>query len=285
MNIHSFRSAFILGGLLAVAACGSGSDGTLEGETQSLGGGTEPTCGDGNIDPGETCDPPGQPEGEPTECYDNCKFCGDNSFNPNFGEECDDGNNEPGDGCDPYCKLETEPTCGDGNIDPGETCDPPGQPEGEPNECRDDCTFCGDGVLDSGEECDDGNNEPGDGCDPYCIVEPGEGCTPGYYKQTHHLCEWEYDPQDLFNEVFMVSAPGNDTLLKALSDGGGHETAFQRHAVAALLNAANEDVFYEYSEDEVKAIVQEAYAIGAFEELKYLLEGANEAGCPLNNCR
>jgi hypothetical protein len=57
------------------------------------------------------------------------------------------------------------------------------------------------------------------------------------------------------------------------------------HAVAALLNAANEDVSYQYSEDEVKAIVQEAYATAAFEELKYLLEGANEAGCPLNNCR
>jgi hypothetical protein len=55
-----------------------------------------------------------------------------------------------------YCN---EPICGDGIVGntPGETCDPPGQPAGQPNECRGDCTFCGDGVLDAVEECDDGN--------------------------------------------------------------------------------------------------------------------------------
>ena len=242
----------------------------------------EPFCGDGNIDEGETCDPPGQPEGQPNECREDCTFCGDGNVDPT--EECDDGNNEPGDGCDPFCNV--EPFCGDGNIDEGETCDPPGQPEGQPNECRENCTFCGDGNVDPTEECDDGNNEPGDGCDPFCNVERGDqGCTPGYYKQSHHLCEWEYDPDDLFDDVFMVDAPGNDTLLQALSNGGGGETAFQRHAVAALLNAANGGVFFQYSVDEVKAIVQEAYMTGDFETLKNMLERENEAGCPLNNCK
>ena len=242
----------------------------------------KPFCGDEKVDEGETCDPPGEPAGEPNECRDDCTFCGDDHVDE--GEECDDGNNDPGDGCDPNCNL--EPFCGDENVDKGETCDPPGAPAGEPNECRDDCTFCGDGYVDEGEECDDGNNDPGDGCDPNCNVERGgDGCTPGYYKQQHHLCEWEYDPEDLFNEVFMVSAPGNDTLLKALSDGGGHETAFQRHAVAALLNAANEGVSYKYTPDEVKQIVQEAYMTGNFEALKNMLERENEAGCPLNNCK
>ena len=241
-----------------------------------------PFCGDGNIDEGETCDPPGQPEGQPNECREDCTFCGDGNVDPT--EECDDGNNQPGDGCDPFCNV--EPFCGDGNIDEGETCDPPGQPEGQPNECREDCTFCGDGNVDPTEECDDGNNEPGDGCDPFCNVERGDqGCTPGYYKQSHHLCEWEFDPDDLFDDVFMVDAPGNDTLLQALSKGGGGETAFQRHAVAALLNAANGGVFFQYSVDEVKAIVQEAYMTGDFEALKYILEKANTAGCPLANCK
>lgn len=178
------------------------------------------------------------------------------------------------------------PFCGDGNIDEAETCDPPGQPEGEPDECREDCTFCGDGNVDPTEECDDGNNDPGDGCDPSCNEErDAEGCTPGYYKQRHHYCAWEYEPSDLFDDVFMVDAPGDDTLLAALRDGGGGETAFQRHAVAALLNAANGGVYFMYSPEEVQAVVQEAYMTGHFEELKDRLEAANTAGCPLANCR
>ncbi len=38
--------------------------------------------------------------------------------------------------------------CGDGAVVAPETCDPPGVPPGLPNECRADCTFCGDGILD-----------------------------------------------------------------------------------------------------------------------------------------
>ena len=243
-----------------------------------------PSCGDGNIDPGETCDPPGLPEGEPNECRDDCTYCGDGNIDTSAGEQCDDGNNMDGDGCDATCQIET-PSCGDGNIDPGETCDPPGQPEGEPSECRDDCTYCGDMNIDTGEECDDGNNEPNDGCDPYCNLEGGgEGCTPGYYKQPQHFCEWAYDPDDSFDDVFMVDAPGDDTLLEALSDGGGGETAFQRHAVAALLNASGDRVDYLYSPEDVKNFVQQAYMTGDFEHLKNMLEEQNEAGCPLGNC-
>lgn len=32
--------------------------------------------------------------------------------------------------------------------------------------------YCGDGKIDLGEVCDDGNNIPGDGCDPTCKPEP-----------------------------------------------------------------------------------------------------------------
>lgn len=31
--------------------------------------------------------------------------------------------------------------------------------------------FCGDGVVDDGEECDDGNPEDGDGCSSFCEIE------------------------------------------------------------------------------------------------------------------
>src|SRR4030095_5440198 len=48
--------------------------------------------------------------------------------------------------------------CGDGLINvPGETCDPPGSgTTNPPHLCRDDCTFCGDGILQAnhGEECE-----------------------------------------------------------------------------------------------------------------------------------
>ncbi|MGD8759696.1 MAG: DUF4215 domain-containing protein [Anaerolineales bacterium] len=71
--------------------------------------------------------------------------------------------------------------CGDGNLDLGEECDDGNNEPGDG--CSPDCMLelpppcCGDGRLDQGEECDDGNNEPGDGCSPDCTLEPycGDG--------------------------------------------------------------------------------------------------------------
>jgi cysteine-rich repeat protein len=66
-----------------------------------------------------------------------------------------------------------EPFCGDGVVDEGEQCD-------GGDDCAADCTlvppppppppesFCGDGVTDEGEECDDGNAVNGDGCSVLC---------------------------------------------------------------------------------------------------------------------
>jgi cysteine-rich repeat protein len=39
-----------------------------------------------------------------------------------------------------------------------------------------DCTHCGDGLPDLGEECDDGNLVDGDGCSSTCMVETGWDC-------------------------------------------------------------------------------------------------------------
>ena len=62
------------------------------------------------------------------------------------------------------------PVCGDGNVDPGETCDPPGslQGGGHLTRCRDDCTFCGDGIVNGAELCDDGTAEFTEDCDVNC---------------------------------------------------------------------------------------------------------------------
>jgi cysteine-rich repeat protein len=81
-------------------------------------------------------------------------------------ESCDDGNLEDGDGCSSTCQPE-----------PGWICAEPGKPCRQPT--------CGDGFADgwtdpSGnyqyEECDDGNQLPGDGCSPTCVVEAGWYC-------------------------------------------------------------------------------------------------------------
>lgn len=141
---------------------------------------------------------------------------------------------------------------------------------------------CGDGNLDPGEECDDGNNEDGDGCSANCTIEEeeGAGCTPGFWKQEQHFEFWTgFAPGDSFDTVFMVTSTENWTLLEALKAKGGGENALGRHAVAALLNASNPDVDYKYDVDQVKAMVQAAYASGDFESIKDGFEEQNELGC------
>ncbi len=151
-------------------------------------------CGNNAIDPGETCDPPGQPGPgpQPGVCRLSCTYCGDGT--PNNGEACDDGNGVNGDGCENNCTITPPPPiCGDGIIGntPGETCDPPGQPGPgpQPGICRQNCTYCGDdgNLPDPGEQCDDGNGINNDACRNNCmlprcgdaILDPGEQCDDG----------------------------------------------------------------------------------------------------------
>lgn len=94
------------------------------------------SCGDGIISPPETCD--GGTNGTPidtAECDADCTAveCGDGHHNPAAGEQCDDGN----------------------TIDD--------------DECRNDCTTCGNGIVQAGEECDDGNTVDDDGCSNACV--------------------------------------------------------------------------------------------------------------------
>ena len=80
-------------------------------------------------------------------------------------------------------------------------------------------------------------------CEP---EPPCGGCTPGYWKQEHHFDSWELtglDPTDTLSDAFECELP-NKTLLEALKARGGHEKAFMRQAVAALLNAAHPDMTY-----------------------------------------
>nr|WP_276599419.1 hypothetical protein [Nannocystis sp. SCPEA4] len=89
------------------------------------------TCGDGIVSAPETCD-----EGSATStCDADCTAveCGDGQHNPAAGESCDDGNMIDND------------------------------------ECRNNCTTCGNGIPQPGEECDDGNAIDDDACSNECI--------------------------------------------------------------------------------------------------------------------
>jgi hypothetical protein len=120
------------------------------------------------------------------------------------------------------------------------------------------------------------------------IPEEGEGCTPGYWRNHSSFARgnqsdaWVgYVAGDLFDDVFGVVSSDGDTLQQAVTSNGGGEQALQRHAVAAILNSSS-SVDYFYSEAEIIALVQSAYATDQFEGTKNLFAFQNELGCPLN---
>jgi uncharacterized repeat protein (TIGR01451 family) len=126
------------------------------------------------------------------------------------------------------------------------------------------------------------------------VIPPpgGEGCTPGFWKQPQHFDSWVgFAPTDSFEDVFGVDVTlrsggqgtvADPTLLDGLNATGGGVNALARHAVAALLNASNPDVSFDFTVAQVIALVQEAVASGDFETAHQLLAAANEQGCPLN---
>jgi cysteine-rich repeat protein len=79
------------------------------------------------------------------------------------------------------------PRCGNGVIDSGEECDDRNNNNGDG--CDANCTLpaCGNAILDAGEECDDGNTQDADACEadctiPHCgntVVDTGEECDDG----------------------------------------------------------------------------------------------------------
>lgn len=102
-------------------------------------------------------------------------------------EECDLGaanSDAPNSACRTTCRL---PYCGDGVVDDGEECDDGNRvnADGCSNSCR--LPACGDGVVQTGEQCDDGNDVDTDGCRNTCVrpvcgdgvVSTGEACDLG----------------------------------------------------------------------------------------------------------
>lgn len=123
-------------------------------------------CGDGFVQPPEQCDTAGASSG----CTDTCQvsFCGDGYVNTLDDEVCDDSGASSS--CDADC---TATACGDGVTNPtaGEQCDS----GGESSYCTATCqaSSCGDGYTNvaAGEQCDDANQVNGDGCSTMCVAE------------------------------------------------------------------------------------------------------------------
>jgi len=151
--------------------CDDGANNGTPGFCNAVCDGTEPApfCGDGIVDPGEQCD-----DGNNTNadgCTSACvaEVCGDGIINNLPFEQCDDGNTvteecDYGDTscfvCDATCTLQDGASyCGDNVIDEanGETCDD-GANNGSDTFCNSACTglteYCGDNIVNNGEECD-----------------------------------------------------------------------------------------------------------------------------------
>ncbi len=164
-------------------------------------------CGNGELEPGELCDPGEEATNgcftEPDELaclgFENTltesAVCGNHQIE--FGEECDGGIGcvdcalEPGYVCPAadYCLL--LPICGNAVRELGEDCDDGNTVAGDG--CSDTCVqdpdyvctpgeqcvekSCGDGNRTRDEGCDDGNTHAGDGCAADCTVEEGFRCS------------------------------------------------------------------------------------------------------------
>lgn len=190
------------------------------------------TCGNGVVEANEECDQ-GNQNGIGT-CNDECKlfYCGDGEVSVNMGEECEPEKEEVyvmdpetdtlttevrylSPSCGAVC---TAPTCDEqGNCDGGcqreylPACTAPGSAPATSAAAEVNSSlgvsatsssaaapFCGNGIIDGGEQCDDGNKVNEDACGNNCriaicgdaIRQPWEQCDDGN-KVTTDSCSNE----------------------------------------------------------------------------------------------
>ena len=278
---------------------------------------TSASCDDQNACTADSCDPvSGCVHTDTSASCDDQNACTADSCDPTTGcvhedqsNLCDDGNICTADSCDPVSgcvHTDTSASCDDQNACTIDSCDPVDGckhvAECTSNADCDDGNACTDTVCTidgccktKPVSCDDGDPCTADTCDPNggCVntlIDPppagcGDfaGCTPGFWKQPQHLQFWvNHAPSDLFDDVFGVSARPGVTLLEALETGGGGDIALGRHAVAALLDAASDQVNFKFTEAEIIEMVQTAYDTGDFETPKNVLAEQNELGCTID---
>jgi cysteine-rich repeat protein len=127
------------------------------------------TCGNGVLDPGETCDTALDPTC-PSDCT---RVCGDGVVES--GEECDLVPQNPA-----LCTIDTcqtvDAVCGDNLVTPPETCDDGNTVSGDgcSSTCRLEVAVCGDGIVNGTDECDDAG--PSRTCSGECEVVSTAAC-------------------------------------------------------------------------------------------------------------
>ena len=171
------------------AGCTAGSDSDCS-----------PSCGDGVLDPGESCDtqiPAGQPGACPSSCDDGSACTVDAlqgagtcsaSCSAQAITQCAGGDGCCPAGCTANSDGDCSPSCGNGALEPGESCDvkiPAGQPGACPSSC-DDGNACTVDTLQGTGTCNAGCSTqaitqcaPGDGCCPTgCTANSDGDCSP-----------------------------------------------------------------------------------------------------------
>ncbi len=145
------------------------------------------TCGNGVVNSGETCDPPGscpatcddgnactvnQKVGSAETCNAIC------NYNPIL--FCTSGDGCCPAGCGPTTDADCSASCGNGAVDAGETCDPPGTC---PASCDDANTCTADQLTGSAQNCNVAcSNTPVTAC------TSGDGCCPSGCGSTDSDC-------------------------------------------------------------------------------------------------
>jgi alpha-N-arabinofuranosidase len=144
-------------------------------------------CGNGVVDSGETCDPPGSC---PAICDDG-NACTENkltgkaetctaacSYNAIL--ICSSGDGCCPAGCSPSTDADCSASCGNGTVDSGETCDPPGSC---PASCDDAKACTADQLTGSATNCNVACSNS-----PILVCTSGDGCCPSGCTATDSDC-------------------------------------------------------------------------------------------------